>query len=235
MELNEKSISITDLTQEDFEDPISLLDAIRKFNQKAISDENEPQGEFLLSVTDIQKRYGLSLDYIKSSILAGIITPAKIDLYFTEEDAKRIAERSGSLNPLMTAFEKELDNMAMNYSYKPILLLSLLSRKNYSATVDEIVDYYFNYYNKRIKDGQPPEKSDSSFVRHPNDKLTARRTILRYPAGVLAKKAFVVCDIESDTIALNPLLVNGNNRFSREYVTQRCYDLLEAYYSGLNI
>ena len=235
MEPNEKKISVNDLSEEDFEDPISLLDAIRKFTQQVVPDENHPQEKLLLSVSDIQKRYGLSLDYIKSSILAGIITPAKIDLYFTEEDAKKIAERSSSLNPLMTAFEKELDKMAMNYSYKPILLLSLLSQKDYRATVEEIVDFYFNFYNKRIKDGLLAEKGDSSFVRHPNDRLIARRTILRYPAGVLAKKAFIVYDLESDTIALNPLLVNGNNRFSREFVIQRCYDLLDTYYSGLRI
>lgn len=235
METDEKKISVHDLSEEDFEDPISLLDAIRRYNQQVVPDGNEPQKELLLSVSDIQKRYGLSLDYIKSSILAGIITPAKIDLFFTEEDAKKIAERSGSLNPLMTAFEKELDKMAMNYSYKPILLLSLLSQKDYRSTVEEIVDFYFNFYKKRIKDGLSAEKNDSSFIRHPNDRLTARRTILRYPAGVLAKKAFIVYDLESDTIALNPLLVNGNNRFSREYVTKRCYDLLEAYYSGLSV
>ena len=232
MEQNEKKISVSDFSEKDFEDPISLLDAIRRFNQQVISDQNQTSKELLLSVTDIQKRYGLSLDYIKSSILAGIISPARMDLYFTEEDAKKIAERSGSLNPLMAAFEKELDKMVMNYSYKPILLLSLLSHNNFCATVDEVVDYYLSYYNKRLKDGLPTEKSDSSFVRHPNDRLIARRTILRYPAGVLVKKAFIVYDKESDSIALNPLLVNGNNRFSREYVIQRCYNLLEVYYSG---
>lgn len=235
MAVSENKISINDLTDEDFNDPISLLDAIGRLNMQVISKQDKSSRQKLLSIADIQSKYGLSADYIKSSILAGAISPSRMDLYFTEEDVKRVAERSGLLNLLMAAFEKELDKMAMNYSYKPILLLSLLSHNDYRATVDEIIDYYFKYYNKRIQDGLSAEKSDSSFVRHPNDKLIARRTILRYPAGVLTKKAFIVYDKESDSIVLNPLLVKYNNHFSREYMIQRCYDLLEAYYSGLNI
>ena len=134
---------------------------------------------------------------------------------------------------LLTAFEKELDKMVMNYSYKPLLLLSLFCGNNYSETVENVVDFYFEYYRNRAQKGLPFEKSDSSFVKHPNDRLAARRTILRYPAGVLAKKAFVVYDKSSDTLSLNPLLINGNNRFSKEYVTKRCYELLDIYYSGL--
>ena len=156
-----------------------------------------------------------------------------MDLYFTEDDVRAIAEKSKSLNPLMTAFEKELDKMVMNYSYKPLLLLSLLRGNNYTETVENVVDFYFAYYKNRIQEGLPSEKSDSSFVQHPNDRLAARRTILRYPAGVLAKKAFVVYDKSTDTLSLNPLLINGNNRFSKEYITRRCYELLDIYYSGL--
>lgn len=116
---------------------------------------------------------------------------------------------------------------------KPLLLLSLLRGNNYTETVENVVDFYFAYYKNRIQEGLPSEKSDSSFVQHPNDRLAARRTILRYPAGVLAKKAFVVYDKSTDTLSLNPLLINGNNRFSKEYITRRCYELLDIYYSGL--
>lgn len=227
------SISVTDLNEEDFNNPITLLDAIRRLNLQAISGPETPKEKTLLSVDDIQKKYGLSGDYIRSSILAGAICPAKMDLYFIEEDVRAIAEKSKSLNPLMSAFEKELDKMAMNYSYKPLLLLSLLRDSNYSEKVENVVDFYFEYYKNRIKNGLLPEKSDSSFVQHPNDRLVARRTILRYPAGVFVKKAFVVYEKSSDTLSLNPLLINGNNRFSKEYISRRCYELLDTYYSNL--
>lgn len=158
----------------------------------------------------------------------------KISLYFTKEDVRAIAEKSKSLNPLMAAFEKELDKMVMNYSYKPLLLLSLLRNSDYSEKVENVINFYFEYYKNRTKNGLQPEKSDSSFVQHPNDRFAARRTILRYPAGVFAKKAFVVYEKSSDTLSLSPLLINGNNRFSKEYVTRRCYELLDTYYCNLN-
>ena len=152
------SISVTDLNEEDFDDPITLLNAIRRLNLQVISGSETPKGKTLLSVYDIQKKYGLSVDYICSSILAGAICPAKMDLYFTEEDIRAIAEKSKSLNPLMIAFEKELDKMIMNYSYKPLLLLSLLRNNNYSEKVENVVDFYFEYYKNRIKNGLLPEK-----------------------------------------------------------------------------
>lgn len=232
MDVND-NISLSDLCEEDFDNPIALLDAIRKLNLQAITNQYESQNSTLLSVDDIQKKYGLSEDYIKSSILAGVICPAKMELYFTEEDARKMAERSNVLNPLMVAFEKELEKMSMNYSYKPLLLLALFEKENFCDTVDNIIDFYFNYYNNRVKKGLPAEKEDSSFVQYANNRLVARRTILRYPAGVLAKKAFVLYDKENDMISLNPLLVNGNNRFSKEYNTRRCYELLECYYASL--
>lgn len=227
------NISVTDLNEEDFNDPITLLDAIRRLNLQAISGPEILKEKTLLSVDDIQKKYGLSEEYIRSSILTGAICPARMDLYFTEEDVRAIAEKSKSLNPLMVAFEKELDKMVMNYSYKPLLLLSLLRNSDCSEKVENVINFYFEYYKNRTKNGLQPEKSDSSFVQHPNDRLAARRTILRYPTGVFAKKAFVVYEKSSDTLSLNPLLVNGNSHFSKEYVIRRCYELLDTYYSNL--
>ena len=54
------NISVNDLNEEDFNDPITLLDAIRRLNLQAISGPETPKEKTLLSVDDIQKRYGLS-------------------------------------------------------------------------------------------------------------------------------------------------------------------------------
>ena len=106
-------------------------------------------------------------------------------------------------NPLTAAFEKELDKMGMNYSYKPLLLLALFSKESLSAKVEEIIDFYFTYYSGRAEKGQVVEKGDSSFIQNPGDRLAARRTILRYPVSVLAKKCFVVYDKGHDTVSVN--------------------------------
>lgn len=177
--------------------------------------------------------YGLSSDYINSALLAGTIVPAKLTLYFNEDDVERIVAESTTLNPLMNAFEKELDKMAMNYSYKPLLLLALFESKDLSATVEDIITFYFNYYSKRAENQLMIEKEDSSFVQNPGNRIIARRTILRYPVSVLAKRSFVLYDKESDTIKLNPLLVKGNNRFNVEFAKNQCCSLLAKYYESI--
>ena len=65
------NISVTDLNEEDFNDPITQLDAIRRLNLQAISGPETLKEKTLLSVDDIQKKYGLSEEYIRSSILTG--------------------------------------------------------------------------------------------------------------------------------------------------------------------
>ena len=60
------NISVNDLNEEDSNDPITLLDAIRRLNLQAISGPETPKEKTLLSVDDIQKRYGLSEEYIRS-------------------------------------------------------------------------------------------------------------------------------------------------------------------------
>lgn len=49
------NISVNDLNEEDFNDPITLLDAIRRLNLQAISGPETPKEKTLLSVDDIQK------------------------------------------------------------------------------------------------------------------------------------------------------------------------------------
>ena len=86
------------------------------------------------------------------------------------------------------------------------------------------------YYSGRAENGQVVEKGDSSFIQNPGDRLAARRTILRYPVSVLAKKRFVVYDKEHDTVSVNSLLANDRQHINAAYVRSRCKELLDKYY-----
>lgn len=233
MNMIDKNVSIDDFDEVDFLSPISLLAALQKVSSQETDNNHTKDVAGLLTVSDIKEKYGLSSDYINSALLAGTIVPAKLTLYFNEDDVERIVAESTTLNPLMNAFEKELDKMAMNYSYKPLLLLALFESKDLSATAEDIVTFYFNYYSKRAENQLMIEKEDSSFVQNPGNRIIARRTILRYPVSVLAKRSFVLYDKESDTIKLNPLLVKGNNRFNVEFAKNQCRSLLAKYYESI--
>ena len=151
-------------------------------------------------------------------------------LYFSKSSVEDLVTNMSEANPLTAAFEKELDKMVMNYSYKPLLLLALFSKESLSAKVEEIIDFYFTYYSGRAEKGQVVEKGDSSFIQNPGDRLAARRTILRYPVSVLAKKCFVVYDKEHDTVSVNSLLANDRQHINAAYVRIRCMELLDKYY-----
>lgn len=223
-------VSVDDFSEADFLDPISLLEALQKLTTQSKKTEQTSLPGNLLTIEQIQKSYGLSSDYIHSALLAGTISPTKLVLYFSKEDVERIATEASSVSPLTSSFEKELDRMVMNYSYKPLLLLALFSKENLSAKVDDIIDFYFAYYSCRAENGQVVEKGDSSFIQNPGDRLAARRTILRYPVSVLAKKSFVVYDKEHDVVSVNPLLVNDKQHINTAYVRSRCMELLDKYY-----
>lgn len=223
-------ITVDDFDELDFKDPISLLAAIQSLSAHSQKDAHSiPQ---LLSVEDLQRDYGLSVDYIRTALLAGSVKPANIVLYFSKEDAERLSSEATSDNPLVKAFDKELEKMAMNYSYKPLLILSLLETDTFSRPIDEITGYYLAYYRKRSQAGLVIEKDDSAFVQNEENFNVAKRTILRYPVSVLSKKAFVVYEKETGSVRLSDMLTAyvGANR---ERIRQQCFELLEKYYDSL--
>lgn len=222
--------SLDDFDDLDFKDPISLLAAIK--NLSAQSQNAACSVPRLLSAEDLQRDYGLSADYIRTALLAGSVKPAQIVLYFSKEDAERLSSEATAGNPLVTAFIKELDKMAMNYSYKPLLLLALLETDTLSRPIDEITEFYLDYYRRRSQTGLVIEKDDSAFVQNEDNFIIAKRTILRYPVSVLSKKAFVVYEQETGIVRLNNLLTAYVGS-KRERIRQQCYDLLEKYYDSL--
>lgn len=225
--------SIDDFEEADFLNPISLLAALQKLSLREGENAQDESTCDFLTVADIQRQYGLSEDCVRSALLAGSLSPSKMILYFSKSDVEDLVSKMSEApetNPLIAAFEKELDKMVMNYSYKPLLLLALFSKESLSAKVEEIIDFYFEYYSGRAEKGQVVEKGDSSFIQNPGDRFAARRTILRYPVSVLAKKCFVVYDKEHDTVSVNSLLVNDRQHINAAYVQSRCMELLDKYY-----
>lgn len=223
-------LTVDDFDELDFKDPISLLAAIQSLS--TYSERKECTDSQLLSVDDLRRDYGLSADYIRTALLNGTVKPANIVLYYSREDAERLSAEAVANNALVKAFDRELHKMAMNYSYKPLLILSLLDSDRFSAPIDEITGFYLSYYRKRAQKGQIIEKEDSAFVRNADNFKVVKRTILTYPVSVLAKKAFIIYEKETGTVRLNEMLIAyvGANR---EEIRQQCYELLEKYYDSL--
>ena len=232
--MNKNDLNINDFSESDFSDPISLLDALKR-KKDAIFTINKLDGKQMLLLSDIEKNYGVSLAEILRAVQAGILEPVSVIPIFSKEDIINFCATNSSSNPLFDSFEKELHSMNMSYSYKPILLLAMLKNNliNKAVAIDNIIDYYLEYYDERLTKSLVVEKQNSTFVKHPNDRQIARRTILTYPVKVLCNKNFIVFDKNTDSISFNKLLYADFDEQYLDKIETQCKLRLNQYYSSL--
>ena len=125
--------------------------------------------------------------------------------------------------------------MRVNYSYKPILLLAIMdsSNTNGEISMSETIDYYFDYYNQQGNKRGEYEKPNSTFVTKPLNRTTAKRTIITYPIRVLMAKGFIDYDKTSEIIKLVPGIWKCMDNAAKDYVRQKCNEILENYYTDI--
>jgi len=152
---NFQDFNINDFSEDDYSDPILLLEAIKKrsnyySDNMIINNSIEKSVGELLLITDVCSEFKITTDRIMSAIQSGVLLPKAIVPMFSREEISNYLSSSSSENSLMESFKMELNNMPMYYSYKPLLLLSLIENiENISTSVENIIDFYFNYYNNR--------------------------------------------------------------------------------------
>ncbi len=236
---NFQDFNINDFSEDDYSDPILLLEAIKKrsnyySDNMIINNSIEKSVGELLLITDVCSEFKITTDRIMSAIQSGVLLPKAIVPMFSREEISNYLSSSSSENSLMESFKMELNNMPMYYSYKPLLLLSLIENiENISTSVENIIDFYFNYYNNRKNQSLTIEKHDSTFVQFPNDRSRARRTILAYPVKVLSKKGFLFYDKETDSVNISNQIYSEIDNQMVEIIRQKCIKCLEKYYRTL--
>ena len=107
--------------------------------------------------------------------------------YFKEESLKRYAEEFGwqliDDKNRKDLFMKMVDNMDMSYSYKPVLLKAVFANVDSRGriNIEDIVDYFKNYYEDRRSKGLVVEKANSIFAKGGYTDKEAERNILANP------------------------------------------------------
>lgn len=238
--LKDNDFNIDDFTENDFSDPILLLEALKKresyISEKSNSvDSVKQQNNVLVSLSDIKKEYGINPEEIINSVKKGVLSPTVIIPLFSIDDIKKYTSGNVVCETIIDDFEKELNTMKMNYSYKPVLLLAIIDNclENKYVKVDAIVDYFIEYYNKRRENLLTIEKNESTFVKKTYDRSIARRTIMTYPVNIFRKKQFIIYDKSSDAISFDSSLYSHYRHNDFSEIKEKCYSLLENYYSTL--
>lgn len=123
--------------------------------------------------------------------------------------------------------------MRVHYSYKPLLILAMISTASVKGetTLSQIAYFFVNYYAKRIKDGLIAEKEDSVFSTRNVKFSEAKQIILNNPGKILNNDGVIVIDNEKfsfSDIALKNFEINSQR------VVKICEDILSTYYAKIN-
>ena len=103
--------------------------------------------------------------------LAVPMSEHRVFKYFKEESLKRYAEEFGwqliDDKNRKDLFMKMVDNMDMSYSYKSVLLKAVFANADSRGRlkIEDIVDYFKDYYEDRRSKGLVVEKANSIFAK----------------------------------------------------------------------
>ena len=247
MENFEFNFDIDDFDMEDFDDPIKLLGAMKTKKNNTpmlsfdITDNCVVQNEksdlsHLLTLDVAAQKLGLSREALHIAIVDGLLKCSAYIPLFTQEDLNSyMSAQKKKTTILFEEFMSNISSMRTLYSYKPILILALLSKadENGSATLDDVINFFFDFYTQRKKNGQTPEKNESYFVQYPADRKKAAHTILRYPVKIFSEKKFMYYDTSTQAIVLSPQIWSVITPQIRMEIEDICSDSLECYYSSI--
>lgn len=170
--------------------PVSATDyeAVDVFNW-------QEEAEGMLSQMEFIRRVDASSETVEKYIHEGKIIPDLVVplsetrrfKYFTEETLEKTADqfkwRLINDENRKDLFMEMINQMDMSYSYKPVLIKSILAHADAKGRIklDDIVEFFKNYYENRRKSGLIVEKANSIFSKGGYTNKDAQRNILANP------------------------------------------------------
>lgn len=231
-------ITIDDFDENDFGDPISLLNALLKRSSahKQISSDFPKKSDFL-TVSQISQQYNVEVEDILSAIKNSNLVADKVVPLFSQKSVEAfLADHNNGNATLFDKFMYEITHMRVNYSYKPVLVMAIMrnASENGEIALSDLVDFYLDFYEKRQAEGSIIEKADSFFVKFQNDRQHAARTIVRYPITVLENKQFINFDPQTSVLTVAKPIWQRIDVETKAFIEASCEKTLEGYYSLLS-
>lgn len=239
-EYSDSDISADDFDPSDFDNPIKLLEALKKrikdstHKAEPTNIDTEKISEFL-TVAQVESKYNIPESIIMNAVKNGKLAADKVILLFSETSIKKFLAVQATDNALYDAFIKEIRKMKLTCSYKPLLLLALLECRNVNGELNlsEVLNYYFSYYKKREANSEIIEKPNSPFVKYPYDRTNAKKTIVRYPVKIFQDKGFLEYNKEENIVKIKPNLWSMISTEVKADIISECYKKLDKYYDTL--
>lgn len=157
--------------------------------------------------------------------------------YFREETVKKYASEFGW--DLITAanmkdkFMNMVKVMDMSFSYKPVLLKAMFDYidENGKVRVEDIVDYFIEFYIDRKNRGLVVEKKTSIFCREGFTRKEVERNIFTNPFKRFEDMRFMRRCREIEYVEFNRHVFRKLTKEDIEWIKEHCDKKLEEYYT----
>lgn len=227
----EKPVEIIDL-------PVNVLDYehIDLFNWNEEAKNMISQIGF---VRMVNKQSGTINKYIKDGkIQPDLCVPcaSKVFNYFKEETVRKYVQEFGwtlitneNIKDMFIEFVKKMD---MAYSYKPVLLKAMLNEcdEKGRARVEDIVDYFIDFYNDRKARGLVAEKKKSIYNEEILDRKAVKNNIFANPFGKYEEMNFMERCNDVEFVRFNKFVWRKLSVEEKVEIDRICDEKLSLYY-----
>jgi hypothetical protein len=133
-------------------------------------------------------------------------------------------------NPFLT----QIKNMPMQYSYKAVFMKSILDSADQKgiSKLEDIVQYFINFYKKIREEQGYKEKEDSVFSQSECSSIAAKKTILTYPCDIFEKDGFIKFNKQAGLIQVNESIWKSLSQNDKTELHRICDEKIKHYFEN---
>jgi len=157
--------------------------------------------------------------------------------YFKEDTVTNYAKQFGwdiiTAANMKEKFIKMIKTMDMSYSYKPVLIKAMFDHvdENGRVRVEDIVDFFIDFYTDRKERGLIVEKKSSIFSKDNFTRKNVEKNIFANPFKRFEDMRFIKRCREIEYVEFNRHIFKKLTRKEIEWIINHCDSKLEEYYS----
>ncbi len=159
--------------------------------------------------------------------------------YFREETVRKYASQYGwdLITPanMKDKFMEMVNTMDMSFSYKPVLLKAMFDHvdENGRVRVEDIVDYFIEFYSDRKNRGLVVEKKTSIYCKENYTRKDVEKNIFANPFKRFEDMRFMKRCREIEYVEFNRHVFRKLTKDDIEWIKKHCDNKLEEYYKRM--
>ncbi len=232
-----KAIDVNDFTEEELKNPILLADKLEILESINESDNLISEEELVMSVFVSREKVRNDINngaLIPYSVGEGnnhkqirYFTPEAIDNYIDQYGLERITNENRK-----DLFWKMTVDGSYSYSYKMVLIKAILELSTDKGVVDmnEVVQYFKEFYYSRKKAGKTVEQKDSIFVKDNISNKMVQELILTYPYRRYRDIGALEYDSSKGKIIISESVWRKMTPKEKKQLKTECDRILKEYY-----